>query len=126
MSDRDDRTITPFQGGFFQGMSSRIKLIIRLMADRRVNPLLKLLPVGALLYLAIPDLAIGPVDDALLIWLGTFLFVELCPPDVVQEHMERLEREMRAVRRETGIAEQSIREEDIIDAEYWEEKKTIE
>ncbi len=123
MSNRDNRTITEYQGGFFQGMSNRIKLIIRLMADRRVNPILKLLPVGALIYLAIPDLALGPVDDALLIWLGTFLFVELCPPDVVQEHMERLEREARAMREKSAPAEQPLMEEDIIDAEYWEEQK---
>ena len=74
-------------GGVFQGLSQRIRLIVRLMGDPRVSPLLKVLPVGTLLYLIIPDLAPGPIDDAAIIWLGTYLFVELCPPDVVQEHM---------------------------------------
>ncbi len=68
----------------------RLKLILRLMRDRRVNPLLKLLPVGTLVYLVMPDLVIGPLDDAIVIWLGSVLFVELCPPDVVKEHMDAL------------------------------------
>ena len=37
-----------------------------------------------------PDIAPGPIDDAALIWLATYLFVELCPPGVVQEHLETL------------------------------------
>jgi hypothetical protein len=60
------------------------------MADRRVHPLVKLLPVGAVAYWLIPDLAPGPIDDALLMWLGAYLFVELCPPEVVREHMHAL------------------------------------
>lgn len=80
----------PRDPGFFENLSSRIKLIGRLLADRRVSPLLKLLPVGSLLYLFMPDLAPGPIDDGLIIWLGTYLFVELCPQDVVQEHTRAL------------------------------------
>jgi hypothetical protein len=38
----------------------------------------------------VPDIAPGPIDDAAIIWLATYLFVELCPPDVVQEHLEAL------------------------------------
>ena len=68
----------------------RLKLIVRLMRDPRVSPLLKLLPVGTLAYLIVPDLAIGPIDDAVVIWLGSVLFVELCPPEVVKEHTDAL------------------------------------
>ncbi len=81
--------ITP-PGGFFQGFSDRIRLILRLMTDYRVNPLLKILPIGALFYLFVPDLAPGPLDDAIILWLGSTVFVELCPPEVVSEHEEAI------------------------------------
>ena len=60
------------------------------MGDNRVSPLLKLLPIGSALYFIIPDLAIGPMDDVAVVWLGTYLFVELCPPEIVEEHMAAL------------------------------------
>jgi len=91
MSDKPNRKISlPHGGGFFSDITLRIKLILRLMADGRVNPLLKILPIGSLVYLIMPDVAPGPIDDAALIWLATYLFVELCPPAVVQEHLEAL------------------------------------
>ncbi len=76
--------------GVIDGFTNYVKLVVRLLGDRRVNVLLKLLPIGSLLYMFIPDLAPGPIDDALLIWLGTTLFVELCPEDVVNEHRQAL------------------------------------
>ncbi len=91
MSDKNNRKITyPQSDGFFQGLSMRLKLILRLLADNRVNPMLKLLPIGSIVYLVVPDLVPGPIDDGLVIWLATYLFVELCPPGVVQEHLEAL------------------------------------
>jgi hypothetical protein len=91
MTDKPPGEIVPRGGGgFFQDIANRIKLIVRLMGDRRVNPLLKLLPIGSLVYLLVPDLVLGPFDDAAVIWLGAYLFVELCPQEVVQEHMEAL------------------------------------
>jgi len=119
MSDQRKRSITPSQGGgVFNDLAVRIKLILRLMGDERVSPWLKILPVGSLLYLIVPDLAPGPLDDAAIIWLGAYLFVELCPPDVVQEHMKSL----------TGVVPGEWRDplpkdEEIIDAEYTEEEK---
>lgn len=76
--------------GLFHNLMFRIRLILRLMADERVSPWLKLLPVLSFVYLLIPDLAPGPIDDAAILWFGTYLFVELCPPHVVQEHLEEL------------------------------------
>jgi hypothetical protein len=76
--------------GVIEGFTTYVKLVARLLTDRRVNLLLKLLPLGSLLYMLMPDLAPGPIDDALLIWLGTTLFVELCPEDVVKEHRKAL------------------------------------
>jgi hypothetical protein len=91
MDDKTNRKIMlPQSGGFFTELTLRIKLILKLLGDRRVNVFLKILPVGSLVYLVMPDIAPGPIDDAALIWLATYLFVELCPPNVVQEHLEAL------------------------------------
>jgi uncharacterized membrane protein YkvA (DUF1232 family) len=84
--------------GFFQDLATRLKLIVRLIGDRRVSFFLKLLPIAAAIYVVSPvDLIsgfalpiIGALDDAVAIWLGTSLFVSLCPDDVVQEHMNAL------------------------------------
>jgi hypothetical protein len=107
--------------GFFGELSTRIKLILRLIADRRVNPLLKLLPIASLVYLLAPDLAPGPVDDALIVWLGAYLFVELCPPEVVEEHLKRIRATIVSQFHEEK--QQEFRAEEIEDAEYWEEPK---
>ena len=60
------------------------------MADRRVNPLIKLLPLTSALYFIIPDIAPGPIDDVAIVWFGMYLFLEMCPPEIVQEHMDML------------------------------------
>ncbi|KPL82077.1 hypothetical protein SE15_13290 [Thermanaerothrix daxensis] len=81
------RSIQPFEGG---NLITRARLILRLLRDRRVHPLIKLIPVLSLAYLFIPDLVIGPLDDAAVVWLGMAIFVELCPPEVVAEHWRAL------------------------------------
>jgi uncharacterized membrane protein YkvA (DUF1232 family) len=94
---RGDLMVPP-KGGVFRDLVMRLKLIGRLMVDSRVNLFLKILPLASLAYLIWPfDLApgitlpiIGAVDDAAIVWLGSYLFIELCPPDVVNEHMEQL------------------------------------
>jgi len=123
MSNKKQPVIPDDRVGFFQNLTNRIKLILRLMADRRVNPLLKLLPIGTIVYFFIPDLVIGPVDDALIIWLGTYLFVELCPPNIVQEHMQALAREIPGTWKDSAGENQAPNEENIVDAEYWDEDK---
>lgn len=113
MSENRPRTIIPSsKGGFFKDLTQRIKLIVRLIGDSRVNPLLKIIPVGAVVYLVFPDLAPGPIDDAAILWLGTTLFVELCPPDVVAEHMEKLRLES-----SSGV-DQASEEGDVVEGEY--------
>lgn len=83
------------QGGVIKNVLNQLKLIFRLMGDSRVNFLAKLIPIGALIYLVSPIDAvsipvIGAVDDAALLWLGSYIFTELCPPDVVAEHTKAL------------------------------------
>jgi uncharacterized membrane protein YkvA (DUF1232 family) len=92
--------LTNQNSGFFQDLILRGKLILRLMGDKRVNFFLKLLPVGALIYLVSPiDLipgavlpVVGALDDAVVLWLGATLFVALCPDEVVQEHTNALQK----------------------------------
>ena len=101
MADKNRRNLTvqPPQGGMLRDFVIRLKLIGRLMGDRRVSFFVKLLPIAALAYMISPvDLApglvlpvIGVLDDAAILWIGTNLFVELCPEDVVQEHSDELQ-----------------------------------
>ncbi len=90
-------------GGVLRDLVLRLKLIVRLMGDRRVNPFLKLLPVASLAYLVFPfDLisvipGVSALDDVALVSLGAYLFIEFCPPDVVQEHMQQLTSNMDAI-----------------------------
>ena len=106
--------------GVFNEIVQRGKLILRLLGDKRVNPLLKLLPIGSLVYLVVPldFLPVNPVDDALVVWLGGFLFIELCPPDVVQEHMAVLNQVVPGEWHDTGTGSGS---DEVIDAE-WQDK----
>ncbi|HUE97898.1 MAG TPA: YkvA family protein [Anaerolineales bacterium] len=96
MTERKNSKLVPAQGGLTRDFVNRLKLIFRLMGDSRVSPLVKLIPVGALAYLISPiDLIMGipgvaALDDAAILWFGSNLFVELCPPEVVQEHMQAL------------------------------------
>jgi uncharacterized membrane protein YkvA (DUF1232 family) len=76
--------------GFVSNLVNQIRLVLRLMADPRVNFLLKLLPVGALGYLIVPDMIPFIIDDALVLGLGTYMFIELCPDDIVEEHKNAL------------------------------------
>lgn len=90
MTNQSQNKLAQSNPGFFKDILLRIKLIYRLMGDKRVNPFLKLLPIGALLYFILPDLAIGPFDDAAVLALASYLFIELCPDAVVQEHLRNL------------------------------------
>ena len=108
--------------GFFQDLVQRIKLILRLMGDRRINFLLKLLPIAAAIYVVSPvDLipgmvlpVIGALDDAAVIWLGTTLFVTLCPAEIVQEHTNALQSVITGTWRD---AAQEVKADEIIDVE---------
>ncbi len=66
----------------------QLKLIIRLLRDSRINILLKLIPMFAILYFIFPDPFPFPIpDDIGVIIIGFYLFVQLCPPEIVAEHM---------------------------------------
>jgi hypothetical protein len=71
----------------------------RLMGDARVSILAKAVPVLALLLMFTPpaiDLdfvpIVGELDWILVTILALKLFVWLCPPEVVREHVSRIAR----------------------------------
>lgn len=63
-------------------VSALPKLVIPLVAVYLLSPI-DLLPEGFLLFF-------GMVDDLAVLFFGTKLFINLCPPDVVAEHRRAL------------------------------------
>ena len=118
MSNQPAKKFNPQSLGFFPELILHAKLILRLMVDPRVNPLIKVLPVGALIYWVVPtDLMPGlPFDDAAVLWIGGALFIELCPQDVVQEHTNALRQE--AERAEALKHQEKRQESSVVDAEF--------
>jgi len=117
MKDQFNRFLDKFRKDdqqSFGGIIDNLRLIFRLLKDSRVNSLLKLLPVGALLYLIVPIdfLPINPLEDAVILWLGGTLFIELCPDDIVQEHRLALNRS------HSGVEIADKKSSDVVDAEY--------
>ena len=118
MADRNKLMIPP-QGGVVRDFILRVKLILRLVGDKRVNPWLKLIPIAGLAYMIspidlIPDIAlpiIGELDDAAVLWITNYFFVELCPPEIVSEHVKALSANLKAAD-----------DEDIVDADSFEVK----
>ena len=115
--------------GFLKGVTRQLKLIGRLMVDRRVNPLLKLLPVAAIIYLVVPTdlMPLLPFDDAAVLWLGGSLFVEMCPRSLVDEHLRLIDGEPEVntqYRPKEGGTGGPGGEADVIDAEFHETPRT--
>jgi hypothetical protein len=69
-----------------------MKLILRLLRDRRVSPLLKIIPLFTVLYFVIPDPIPLPfeLDDWGVLIVGMYLFMQLCPPEIVAENLEAI------------------------------------
>ena len=116
----DGRKIIPNQdAGFFQGVARHFKLVWALINDPRVPLLTKLIPFGSFLYFIFPLDIPTPIDDIGVIALGSYLFVELCPPALVEEHRQELESTISAEVHDPDELE--IAEDDIIDAEFKQE-----
>jgi len=92
-------------------MVKQLQLIIRLLKDKRVHPLIKVLPFLSLIYLIYPDFVPGPFDDAVVIGLFMQFFMSLVPDDLVEEH--RYEQEVERAKTD--------QEDTIIEGEFWEE-----
>ena len=86
--------------GFFQlitHLPSFLKLFSRLIKDPRVSLNAKLLLAGSLVYVIVPTdilpdflIGVGQMDDLAVILAGSKLFLQLCPPEVVQEHLRAI------------------------------------
>ncbi len=89
-------SIIPSSGGVIHELTIRTKLIFQLMADPRVNPWAKLVPIAGLIYWISPfDLIFGipgvdAIDDVAVLWFAQYMFIELCPPEVVLELSNKL------------------------------------
>jgi len=101
MTNNKRKLIAPPQGGMMKNFVRQLKLIGRLMGDKRVSAFVKILPLASLAYLISPiDFApgvvfpvIGALDDAAILWIGSTLFVQLCPNNIVKEHLDELDSE---------------------------------
>ena len=93
-------------------MAKQLQLILRLLKDKRVHPLIKLLPLLSIVYLIwSPDLLFGPIDDTVVIALFIQFFLALVPDEIIDE-----------LKRDQEFQESSLVEKDnIIEGEFWEE-----
>ena len=89
IAQRDD------QPGFFGGLWQRVRLVYKLMLDPEVPIYLKALPLAAVLYLLfpfdfLPDVipGIGQLDDITILVIGTKMFIDLAPQQVVARHLQ--------------------------------------
>ena len=95
--------------GVFYEIQVRGRLILRLMFDGRINIFYKLIPIAAVIYVISPFDIPGPFDDIAVFLFGMYLFIEICPPKIVQEHLNQIH----------GISDPPpYRDEDIIDGEF--------
>jgi uncharacterized membrane protein YkvA (DUF1232 family) len=80
---------------FFRNVILQARLVWLLFRDPRVPLWLKTLPLGSLAYLIFPlDFdaipVLGYADDLVVVALGFSTFISLCPPQVVEEHLQEL------------------------------------
>ena len=122
--------MSPFDGNILQIFGERLRLILRLMGDGRVNPLLKLLPIGSLIYTIWPLDIPGPIDDAAILMMANYMFVEMCPPEIVEEHLNSLRSSSNSFGGWLGGFKQNpppppppVNDENVVDAEFKEVKK---
>jgi uncharacterized membrane protein YkvA (DUF1232 family) len=117
MEKKPSQSIIPAQGGMLKDLTLRAKLILRLIGDHRVSPWIKLIPIATLIYIVSPiDLIMGipgldALDDAAILWLGTYSFIEMCPPEVVRELSKQL------TSNNTIVEEAKQQQDDIVDGE---------
>jgi len=99
MNDQSNksRQIKPVSMGFLADLIRQARLAWRLLLDPRVPLWTKAVVPASLIYLLspidlMPDvvLGLGQLDDLAVIVLGVKLFIELCPPEIVREHMQDL------------------------------------
>jgi uncharacterized membrane protein YkvA (DUF1232 family) len=103
MSQRPGTTWPPLQLGmrglrFLRHLPHFVRLYWRLMTDGRVSVWPKALLLLSVFYLLspldfIPDVIpfVGEVDDLFVLIIACRLFIYLCPPELVREHVRRID-----------------------------------
>jgi len=107
--------------GFLGNVVRQARLAWHLLRDGRVPAWVKLIPVGAVVYLIspidlIPDFVfpgLGELDDLAVLLLSVKALVDLSPPEVVRQHLDQIIGRRR--RQESGAEPAS---EATIDAPY--------
>jgi uncharacterized membrane protein YkvA (DUF1232 family) len=91
----------PVSLGFLADLIRQARLAWRLWRDPRVSLWLKAIIPASVCYVFLPldflpdlFLGLGQVDDLAVMIFGVMLFIELCPPEIVREHMQNLMDEM--------------------------------
>ncbi len=128
MENKPNRSIIPAQNNPLTDLTLRLKLIGRLLTDRRVNLFLKIIPVGALAYLFSPiDLVpnavvpvVGVLDDAAIVWLAAYTFLEMVPTDVLKEHLRNLISNNEII--DQAAQSEAAKDDDVIDGDVQEIK----
>ena len=111
-----NKLMIPSQGGMIQDFVMRVRLILRLLGDRRVSFWLKAIPIAGVLYLILPvDIVpelplglIGEIDDAAILGLTSYLFLELCPPAILQHHIQELAKGHRPTEQDDVVDAESV------------------
>jgi uncharacterized membrane protein YkvA (DUF1232 family) len=123
-----DRVPAPLNDNVFRAFLRQLRLGWHLFLDPRVNWMAKALPIISAIYVISPvDLipaipVLSSMDDLAVAFLGLKLFIEFSPPEVVQEHLRRLQQAVGnwevvndATKTETGV--QRVPEE-VIEGDY--------
>ena len=83
--------------GILTDIVRQVRLAWRLMFDPRVPLWVKTIVPASLVYLIspvdfMPDVipGLGQLDDLAVMIIGVKLFIELCPPEIVRQHMQEL------------------------------------
>jgi uncharacterized membrane protein YkvA (DUF1232 family) len=98
-------------------LANDVRLVWKLMGHPDVPTRLKLLPIFGFVYFVWPwDVAIGPVDDAFVMWLCTSFFLENCPPHALQQIKEEIANP--AIKIKHTRSYQPVDEGDIVDGEF--------
>ncbi len=97
MKDERKPVVTPEPFGVLGQLVQTFRLVWRLMQDPRVPIFPKLIIPAAIIYVLspidlLPDfiLGLGQVDDVAIFFFGVKAFIEMCPPDIVEEHRRAL------------------------------------
>ena len=98
MSKLPSRSEVKETAGFLGNVVTQARLAWRLLRDSRVPAWVKLIPVGAIVYLIspidlIPDFVfpgLGELDDLAILLLSAKALVDLSPPDVVRQHLDQI------------------------------------